>query len=133
MPITLHTETEAIPEQTELAQGRERDDFQLQVDNDVHALKLTTAAAKWPAPDPKRHFQRYVVGKNDLGGLKSVIRRAGVLHKVEPVFYKEVTTEAGHKVVKFHVARKLDKDNKPVKDDELNTDGTPKKVEPAKK
>lgn len=131
MAITLHTE-EKLPEQTELAPGRERDDFQLQVDKDVADLKIKTATAKWPKHDPRYHFQRYVVGKDDLAALKSVIRRAGVLHKVEPIFYKEVTTEAGHKVVKFHVARKVDKDGKPVTDDTLNADGTPKKPEPAR-
>jgi hypothetical protein len=128
MPITLHTEeTEAaLPEQTELAAGRVRDTFQLAVDKDVEALKLATAKARWPEPDPSRLFHRYVVGSDDKGEMKSVIRRACTLHKVEAVFYKEAKTEAGHIVIKFHVSRKLDKDNKPVKDDTLRADGTPK-------
>jgi hypothetical protein len=127
MPITLHTEeTEVLPEQTELAAGRVRDEFQLDVDKDVEVLKLATAKARWPEPDPERFYHRYVVGSDDKGEMKSVIRRACTLHKVEAVFYKEAKTEAGHIVIKFHVARKLDKDNKPVKDDTLRPDGTPK-------
>lgn len=128
MPITLHTteQTTALPEQTELAPGRERDEFQQQVDKDVAALKRNTAAAKWPKHDPKHLFQLYVVGSDDKAALKAVIRRAATLHRVEPVFYKEVKTEAGHLVVKFHLARKVGKDGKPVKDDTLNADGTPK-------
>jgi hypothetical protein len=127
MPITLHTEeTEKVPAQTELAVGRIRDDFQQSVDKDVEKLKLATAKAKWPEPDPTKLFHRYVVDTDDKGEMKSVIRRACTLHHVEAVFYKEVKTEAGHLVIKFHVARKLDKDNKPVKDDTLNADGTPK-------
>jgi hypothetical protein len=126
MAITLHTDVTDLPEQTELAAGRERDEFQQKVDSDVAALKTKTATAGWPAPDPKRHFQRYVVGKDDRAALKSVIRRAGTLHKVEAQFYKDAVTEAGHAVVKFHLARKTDKDGKPVADDTLNADGTPK-------
>jgi hypothetical protein len=126
MPITLHTDTTELPEQTELMAGRERDDFQIQVDKDVEALKLATAKEGWPKPDPKKLFRRYVVGADDKAALKAVIRRAGTLHKVEAVFYKEVKTEAGHIVVKFHVARKTDKDGKFVKDDTLGADGKPK-------
>ena len=126
MAITLHTDTEELPEQTELAAGRERDAFQLQVDKDVKVLKIATARAGWPAPKPTVLFHRYVVGSADKAALKSVIRRAGTLHKVEAQFYKDAKTEAGHVVIKFHVTRKLDKDNKPVKDDTLNKDGTPK-------
>lgn len=126
MPITLHTDPEELPEQTELAIGRERDEFQLQVDKDVETLKMATARAGWPAPDPKKLYHRYVAGSDDKAALKAVIRRAGTMHKVEAQFYKDAKTEAGHVVVKFHVTRKLDKDNKPVKDDTLNKDGTPK-------
>lgn len=133
MAITLHTEAEVLPEQTELVSvSRERDEFQLQVDKDVEDLKMKTAAAKWPKPDPKRLFQRYVVGKDDLAALKGVIRRAAILHKVEADFYKDATTEAGHKVVKFNVSRRTDKDGKFVKDDSLNADGTPKPKTAAK-
>jgi hypothetical protein len=127
MPITLHTTAdEVIPEQTELAAGRERDEFQQTVDRDVEALKIKTAAAGWPVVDPKQRYHRYVVGADDRAALKSVIRRAMVLNHVEAVWYKDLKTEAGHFVVKFHVARKLDKDNKPVKDDTLTVDGKPK-------
>src|SRR5271154_3463847 len=128
MPITLHTDVAEIPEQTELVAGRERDDFQLAVDKDVAGLKHATAAAGWPATDPTKHFQRYVVGADDTGALKAVIRRAAVLHKVEALFYKNAKTEAGHIVVKFHVARKLDKDSKPVADETLDANGKPVKV-----
>jgi hypothetical protein len=127
MAITLHTDDATeLPEQTELLAGRERDDFQVQVDNDVQALKLATAKEGWPKPDPKKLFRRYVVGSDDKAALKAVIRRAGTLHKVEAIFYKDVKTEAGHIVVKFHVTRKLDKDGKFVKDDTLGPDGKPK-------
>lgn len=126
MAITLHTEPQELPEQTELAAGRERDEFQLQVDKDVETLKIATARAGWPSPDPKKLFHRYVVGADDKAAVKAVIRRAGTLHKVEAQFYKDAKTEAGHIVVKFHVTRKLDKDGKPVKDDTLNKDGSPK-------
>jgi hypothetical protein len=127
MAITLHTEAEATaPEQTELAIGRERDDFQTAVDKDIETLKVATAKAKWPTPDPGRLFHRYVVGSDDKGAMKSVVRRACTLHHVEAVFYKEAKTEAGHISIKFHVARKVGKDGKPVKDDSLKADGTPK-------
>jgi hypothetical protein len=128
MPITLHTDVADLPEQTELATPRIRDEFQQSVDADLGALKVKTAAAKWPEPNPKALFHRYVVGADDRAELKAVIRRAAVLHKVETLFYKDLKTEAGHFVIKFHVARKTDKDNKPVADDTLNADGTPKTV-----
>jgi hypothetical protein len=132
MPITLHTAPEKLPEQTELAVGHERDDFQKQIDRDVAKLKLATATAGWPAPDPSKLFHRYVVGKDDRAGLKSVIRRACTLLKVEARWYKDMTTEAGHIVVKFHVARKLDAKGKPVADDTLTADGKPVPATPAK-
>jgi hypothetical protein len=142
MAITLHTEiTEELPEQTELEIGRFRDEFQLQVDKDVEALKVATATAKWPAHDPAKLFHRYVVGADDKAALKGVIRRAATLHKVVPAFYKDGKTEAGHIVVKFHVDRKpVLKDGEPVKkdgkivyveDDTLNKDGTPKAAKAA--
>jgi hypothetical protein len=126
MAITLHTDVADLPEQTELIAGHERDEFQLAVDKDVTALKLATAKAHWPKSDPKRLFHRYVVGADDVNALKGVIRRSGTLLKVEPQFYKNAKTEGGHIVVKFHVARRTDKDGKPVKDAALNEDGTPK-------
>lgn len=141
MAITLHTDPTEVPEQTELiSQSRERDEFQLQVDKDVETLKMATAKAGWPSPEPAKLFHRYVVGADDRSALKAVIRRAGTLHHVEALFYKDAKTEAGHFVVKFHVTRKLDKEGKPVKDDTLDKDGKPKatrpepaKPEPAKK
>ena len=126
MAITLHTDDEEAPEQSELLAGRDRDDFQQSVDADVLKLKTATAKAKWPQHDPAKLFHRYVVGADDVAGLKSAIRRAGTLHKVEGVFYKNAKTTAGHVSVKFHVARALDKDGKPKADDTLNEDGTPK-------
>lgn len=127
MAITLHTDTEvtALPEQTELAVGRERDEFQQDVDADVAALKVDTAKAKWPSPKPDKHFRRYIVDPTDKGEMKRIIRRACTLFHVDPVWYKEAKTEAGHLVIKFHVQRRLDKDGKFVKDETLNTDGTP--------
>jgi hypothetical protein len=126
MAITLHTLAPTdLPEQTELEVGRFRDEFQVQVDRDVASLKARTAKAGWPDPDPKEHFHRYVVGKDDAVALKGIIRRAGTLYKVEPEFYKNATTEAGHVVVKFHVQRKTDKEGKFVKDDTLTADGKP--------
>jgi hypothetical protein len=126
MPITLHTDTAELPEQTELVAGRERDDFQQAIDKDVATLKTATAKAGWPATNPGKLFHRYVVGADDKSALKTVIRRAGTLHRVEAQFYKDAKTEAGHIVVKFHVTRKTDKDGKPVADPTLNADGTPK-------
>ena len=126
MPITLHTEPTEVPEQTELVAGRERDDFQRQVDQDVTKLKTATAKARWPEHDATKLFHRYVVSADDKAALKAVIRRSGTMLKVEPVFYKDAKTEAGHIAIKFHVARKLGSDNKPVKDASLNADGTPK-------
>jgi hypothetical protein len=125
MPITLHTENvKELPEQDELVAGRERDEFQRQIDKDVHDLKVSTAKAGWPDPDPKRLFHRYVVGADDKAAFKAVLRRAGVLHRVDLVWYKDAKTEAGHIVIKFHVTRKVDKDGKPVADEELNADGS---------
>jgi hypothetical protein len=126
MAITLHTDAPDLPEQTELAQPHVRDEFQQEVDNHVGTLKMKTAGAQWPDPDPKSLFHRYVVGADDRAALKAIIRRAAVLHRVEPLFYKDAKTEAGHFVIKFHLARKTDKDGKPVKDDTLNDNGTPK-------
>lgn len=133
MAVNLITATsEKIPEQTELQTPRERDEFQQTVDQDVSALKLATAKAAWPKPDPKRLYHRYVVAKEDRAELKSVIRRAAALHKVEAIFYKDGKTEQGHVVVKFHVARKLAKDGKSfVADDTLGEDGKPKAVRAA--
>lgn len=136
MAITLHTDVTDLPEQDELIAGRERDEFQRQVDGNVAELKNATATAGWPAHDSTKLFRRYVVAADDKAELKSVIRRAGTLHKVDPVFYKDATTEAGHAVVKFHVARKRVMVNgepkmengKPVyvKDDTLEANGKPK-------
>lgn len=126
MAITLHTE-EVLPEQTELAAGRARDEFQQQIDKDLEALKLATARASWPAPKPDKLYGRYVVAKDDKAEMKAIIRRAATLHKVEADFYKDATTEGGHVAIKFHLSRKLDKDGKPVKDDTLAADGKPKK------
>jgi hypothetical protein len=125
MAITLHTDTATLPEQTDLEVGRTRDEFQLKVDKDVEALKNKTANAAWPAFDPAKLFQRYVVGADEKTALRGVIRRAAILHKVEAAFYKDGKTEAGHAVVKFHLSRKLDKDNKPVADTSLDSDGKP--------
>lgn len=126
MPIQLVTEDPAaIPAQTELSAGHERDDFQREVDSHVGALKIATAKAGWPQPEPTKHFRRYVVAPEDKAALKGVIRRACTLHKVEAVFYKDVKTAAGHVAVKFHVARKLDKNGKPVADSTLDRNGTP--------
>lgn len=139
MAITLHTDEEigAVPEQTELVEGRHRDEFQRAVDKDVAALKTDTAKAGWPKHDPAKLWKRYVVGKDDVSALKSVIRRAATLHKVEADFYKNATTEAGHVAVKFHVSRKPVLENgepkmengKPVyvKDDTLDANGKPVK------
>lgn len=130
MPITLHTEAAILaklPEQDELMLGRSRDDFQKQVDRDVELLKIVTARAGWPEPGTKgMPFHRYVVGKDDKAELNAVIRRAGTLHKVEIDFFKPVTTEGGHVAIKFNVSRKLDKDDKPVKDDTLHDNGKSK-------
>jgi hypothetical protein len=126
MAITLHTIAPAdLPEQTELAEGFVRDEFQKQVDKDVATLKHNTATAAWPKADPAKLFQRYVVGTDDKPELKRVIRRACALHKVEPSFYKDAKTEAGHVVVKFHVSRKLNKEGKPVTDPSLDEHGKP--------
>lgn len=126
MPITLHTDTTEVPEQTEIVQGRHRDEFQQAIDKDVETLKTATAKAKWPEHDARKLFHRYVVGADDVSELKRVIRRAATLHKLEPVFYKDAKTEAGHIAVKFHVARATDKDGNVKADDTLNDDGTPK-------
>jgi hypothetical protein len=131
MPITLHTEVEELPIQTDLVVGRYRDPFQLQIDADVESLKTSTAKAGWPDPDPGKLFQRYVVDKNDASPLKEVIRRACTLHKVTMEAYKDAKTEAGLIVIKFHVTRKTDKDGKPVSDDTLDKDGKPVKKAPA--
>jgi hypothetical protein len=128
MAITLHTDTVELPEQTELVVGRHRDEFQLAVDGDVLILKAATAAAGWPEMDPTKLFHRYVVGADDAASMKGVVRRACTLHKIEADFYKDAKTEAGHVVIKFHVSRKLDKDNKPVADASLDADGKPTKA-----
>lgn len=128
MAITLHTDTVELPEQTELVQGRHRDEFQQEVDKDILVLKDATARAGWPEHDATKLFHRYVVGADDVSALKGVIRRAGTLHKVEADFYKDAKTAAGHVSVKFHVSRKLDKDNKPVADPSLDADGKPTKA-----
>lgn len=129
--ITLHTAdakvAEALAKATDLQAGRTRDEFQVKVDGDVRTLKADTAKAGWPEPGLEATpFHYYVVGKDDKAELNGVIRRAGTLHKVEIDFFKPVTTEAGHVIVKFNVSRKLDKDDKPVKDESLNDDGSPK-------
>jgi len=128
MAITLHTDTVELPEQTDLVVGRHRDEFQQDTDGDVLILKGNTASAGWPESDPTKLFHRYVVDADDATEMKSVIRRACTLHKVEAVFYKDAKTEAGHVSIKFHVARKLDKDNKPVTDASLDADGKPTKA-----
>lgn len=135
MPITLHTDVEELPEQTELAAGRDRDEFQLAVDKDVETLKMATAKAGWPAHDPAKLNHRYVTDMKDKAALKGVIRRAATLHKVEADFYKDAKTAAGYAVVKFHVSRKPVMENgkpkmdgdKPVyvADDTLDKNGKP--------
>jgi hypothetical protein len=128
MPITLHTDNVELPEQTELVVGRFRDEFQLSVDADVLILKAATATAGWPEHDPTKLFHRYVVGADDVSAMKGIVRRACTLNRVEADFYKDAKTEAGHVSIKFHVSRKLDKDNKPVTDAALDADGKPTKA-----
>ena len=128
MAITLHTENVELPEQTELVQGRHRDEFQRMIDGDVLILKHATAAGGWAAHEPTKLFERYVVGPDDVTPLKEVIRRAATLHKVNADFYKDAKTEAGHVAVKFHVSRRTDKDEKPVADSSLDADGKPTKA-----
>lgn len=126
MAIQLHTEERELPVQDTLVVGRHRDEFQLQIDSDVESLKMATAKAGWPDPDPAKLYQRYVVGKDDATAMKGVIRRAGTLHKVAPQFYTDAKTDDGLVVIKFHVNRATDKDGKPVADDSLTDDGKPK-------
>jgi hypothetical protein len=106
MPITLHTDLQELPEQTELFEGHLRDDFQKAVDADVAKLKEATEKAGWPAHQPGKLFHRYVVTSTDRVELKKVIRRAASLAKVVVVFYKDAKTAEGHAVVKFHVAKR---------------------------
>lgn len=126
--ITLHTDPIELPEQTDLVVGRHRDEFQRMVDGDVLILKDATARAGWAEHDATKLFHRYVVGADDATPLKEVIRRAATLHRVTADFYKDAKTEAGHVVIKFHVSRKLGKDEKPVADDQLDADGKPTKA-----
>jgi hypothetical protein len=128
MAITLHTEPQELPEQTERVVGRHRDEFQKDVDGDILILKHATAVAGWPEQEATKLFHRYVVGADDATDMKGVIRRACTLHRVEADFYKDAKTPAGHMSVKFHVSRKLDKDEKPVTDASLDADGKPTKA-----
>jgi hypothetical protein len=104
LAITVHTGTDEVPEQTELATGasRFRDEFQQSVDADVAALKAKAEPAGYPI-DPAKLFHRYIVDPADKVALKQVIRRAATLHKVGIVFYRDVRTKGGHVAVKFHV------------------------------
>ena len=98
--------------QTELAtRSHERDDDQKGIDATVGEMVAGyNALGGKDSQVTARPTHRYQVPNDDKSELKRMIRRAAVLHKVDPVWYKDSKPDdAGNIVVKFTVGPKAEK------------------------
>jgi hypothetical protein len=99
-------EPQAEDTQTELAtRSHERDADQQGIDATVKGMVdgYNTAGGKDSAVTA-RPTHRYQVPNGDKSELKRMIRRACVLHKVDPIWYKDSKPDdAGNLIVKFTV------------------------------
>jgi hypothetical protein len=82
----------------------EKSKTQIQIDTDVAELAQQAQLAGWPAHDPSKLYQRYLIRPQDRTALGSAIRRAAKASNVSLVYYKDVTAGDGLISVKFHVA-----------------------------
>ena len=104
MAITFNETPETVEDtQTEIASGRsrERDETQVALDTVVGAMvkEWESNGKPGPADAPRK---RYTVLTADKSAFKGMIRRATTLHKVSPVWYKDV--KSGDKTtIKFTI------------------------------
>jgi hypothetical protein len=88
-----------------------RDDFQLQIDKDVAALKERWEKAGKPEPGPKAPFHAYGVEKDDRVEIKRNVRRAAGLAKVDAIFHTDAETPEGLWQVKFNLKPQTEKES----------------------
>jgi uncharacterized protein involved in type VI secretion and phage assembly len=103
MAITL-TDAPNDDTQTELASGRsrDRDPQQVKIDGDVAALVAGWNAQGKPAP-AQSPAKTYTVLKVERSEAKDMIRKAGRLHKIMPVFFKDAVRKDGRVAIKYTV------------------------------
>jgi hypothetical protein len=106
MAITLHDAT-GEDTQTEIRQGKrsERDETQRHLDGRVAQVKAEWEGKGKPKPE-RAPFHRFTVAKAERAEAKQMVRRAGNLHKVDIVFWKDAPNADGTVTVKFTVADK---------------------------
>jgi hypothetical protein len=94
-----------------LPKSRERDDDQKGIDSDAEKMKAAWVAAGKPGLDKlttKAGFKAatktaYIVNKSDRPTVKGMIRRACTLHKVSPVYAKDLVNADGTVRIKWTV------------------------------
>jgi hypothetical protein len=115
MALNLTVVAEDVPdEQTEISsRSRVRDEDQLQIDSIVTPLAKEWEAANKPEPGNTNPYRRLRVKKDDVSGLKSMIRRAAALSKTEPVYWTDKKENDGTVTVKFGLKVAAPKVRKP--------------------
>lgn len=105
MPITFNETPETVEDtQNEVASGRsrERDETQLSLDNIVKAMVAEWTSKGKPTPENGAPRKRFTVPTKDRSAFKNMIRRATTLHKVTPMWYKDVKS-GDNTTVKFAI------------------------------
>jgi hypothetical protein len=103
MALNLTVVAEDVPdEQTEISsRSRVRDEDQLQIDGIVTPLAKEWEEKGKPEPGNTNPYRRLRVKKDDVSGLKAMIRRAAALAKAEPVYWTDKKEDDGTVTVKF--------------------------------
>lgn len=109
MPLNL---TEIAPDATDeqdaiLARSTDRDPDQVDMDKRVEAIKGEWEGKGKPAHGKQNPFRRISVPKDERSEVKRLIRRATVLHGVDPAYWKDTKPDAqGRVTIKFGVQTK---------------------------
>ena len=103
MALNLTVVADDVPDtQDEISsRSRVRDEDQLQIDGIVTPLAQEWEKADKPEPGPANPYRRLRVKKDDVSGLKAIIRRTAALSKAEPVYWTYKKEEDGTVTVKF--------------------------------
>lgn len=114
--ITFNETPETVEDtQNEVASGRsrERDETQVALDNIVKAMVDEWTSKGKPTPENGAPRKRFMVPTKDRSAFKNMIRRSTTLHKVAPMWYKDVKS-GDNTTVKFAI---VPQPAKPVKVD----------------